>query len=630
MRRENETNGSGGERDSLLLPMTLLRSAVVLAFAALAVGFWLLQVAQHEKYRRLAENNHQRTIALTAPRGVVFDRDGRVLVENRDSLNISLVREQVEDIEASIELLAEVAGVPSSDLWSVVERHRRDPVYRPIVLIRDASLGQVAAVAAHALELPGLFVQQLPTRYYPAGEVAAHLFGYVGEVSDAQLASAEFQNVRSGSVVGKSGMEQTYNQFLMGRDGARRVVVDSIGREIDTIGEVAANEGRQLQLTLDYDLQQAAEDAFAVAGFHGAAVALDPRAGEILALVSLPAYDPNAFALGIDQDTWNALNQDELRPLTNRALQGTYPPGSTFKIAMVVAALEEGIVTPNFRVSCRGGGTFYGRFSECHTTHGSVDMREALEQSCNTYFYTLGEMLEIDQIHKWATALGLGELSGLDLPHEVQGLMPSTAWKRAARGEPWYPGETISVAIGQGAVSVTPISMAVMMATVANGGTRVTPHLLKAVNDGMGWTPWQPPGPQSEVSLSATTLSTVTDGLWYVVNRAGTGRRGRIEGRDVIGKTGTAQVISLQGRIAAGDTERDLRDHGWFVFAAPAGAPEIAGVVFGEHAEHGYLAAPIAKHVMETYFAKQEGRPRPVLPLPARPQVLPPVVAVIP
>ena len=555
MRREIETNGTGGGRDSLVLPMTLLRSVVVLAFAAIAVGFWLLQIAQYEKYRRLAENNHQRTIALSAPRGVVFDRDGRVLVENRYSLNISLVREQVGDLEASIELLAEVAGVSSSALWSVVERHRRDPAYRAIVLIRDASLGQVAAVAAHALELPGLFVQQLPTRYYPAGEVAAHLFGYVGEVSDAQLASAEFQNVRSGSVVGKSGVEQTYNQFLMGRDGARRVVVDSIGREIDTIGEVAPNEGRRLQLTLDYDMQQAAEDAFAVAGFNGAAVVLDPRSGEILALVSLPAYDPNAFALGIDQDTWDALNQDTQRPLNNRALQGRYSPGSTFKIAMAVAALEEGIVTPDFRVSCRGGATFYGRFYQCHTTHGSVDMREALERSCNTYFYTLGEMMEIDQIHKWATALGLGELSGLDLPHEVQGLMPSTAWKREARGEPWYPGETISVAIGQGAVSVTPISMAVMMATVANGGTRVTPHLLKAVNDGTGWTPWQKPVPRSEVSLSETTLNAVTEGLWNVVNRAGTGRRGRIEGRDVIGKTG--------------DTDRDLRDHGWFVFAAP-------------------------------------------------------------
>ena len=623
MRREIETNGTVGEHDSQVLPMALLRSVVVLAFGGLVVGFWHLQIAQHEKYRQQAENNHQRTIPLSAPRGVVVDRDGRVLVRNRYSLNISLVREQVEDLEASIELLGEVSEVPSSELWSVVERHRRDPIYRPIVLIRDASLAQVAAVAAHELELPGLFVQQLPTRFYEAEDVAAHLFGYIGEVSQAQLANAEFEHTRRGTLVGKSGVEQIYNQLLTGRDGARRVVVDSIGREIDTIGEVAPREGQQLQLTLDYDLQQAAEDAFAVAGFNGAAVVLDPRSGEILSLVSLPAYDPNAFALGIDQDAWSALNEDTLRPLNNRALQGRYSPGSTFKIAMAVAALEEGVVTPDFRVECRGGGTFYGRFFQCHRTHGSVDMREALEQSCNTYFYTLGEKMEIDQIHTWATALGLGELSGVDLPHEVQGLMPSSAWKREARGEQWFSGETISVAIGQGAVSVTPISMAVMMATVANGGTRVTPHLLKAVNDGAGWTPWRRPVPRSAVSLSPATLGAVTDGLWYVVNRAGTGGRARIEGRDVIGKTGTAQVISLQGRLAAGDTERDLRDHGWFVFAAPAGAPEIAGVVFGEHAEHGYLAAPIAKHVMETYFAKQDGRPRPVLPLPAKPHVVP-------
>ena len=627
MRPDIETGGSGAGSDSLVLPLMLLRSVVVLAFVALAVGFWQLQIAQHEKYRQQAENNHQRNVALNAPRGVVFDRDGRVVVENRYSLNVSLVRERVEDLEASIELLAEVAKVSASELWSVVERHRRDPAHRAIVLIRDASLGQVAAVAAHAIELPGLFVQQLPTRYYPAGEVGAHLFGYVGEISEAQLATAEFQNVRSGSLVGQSGIEETYNDLLMGQDGTRRVVVDSVGREIDTIGEVAPGEGRQLQLTLDFDLQQAAEDAFALAGFNGAAVAIDPRSGELLALVSLPGYDPNAFALGIDQSTWDALDQDPLRPLNNRALREYYSPGSTFKIAMAVAALEEGIVTPDFRVACRGGDRFYGRFFQCHTTHGSVDMREALEQSCNTYFYTLGEMMEIDQIHKWATALGLGELSGVDLPHELQGLVPSTEWKREARGERWYPGETISVAIGQGAVSVTPISMAVMMATVANGGTRVTPHLLKAVNEGAGWSAWQKPVPRSKVALSGRTLGAVTDGLWYVVNRAGTGGRGRIEGRDVIGKTGTAQVISLQGRITAGDTDRDLRDHGWFVFAAPAGAPEIAGVVFGEHSEHGYLTAPIAKHVMETYFAKQEGRPRPILPLPARTQVLPGLVA---
>ena len=625
MRREIGTNGRGG-RDSLVLPMLLLRSVVVLAFAGLAVGFWGLQIAQHEKYRQQAENNHQRTIALSAPRGVVVDRDGRPLVRNRYSLNISLVREQVEDLEASIELLAEVAEVPSSELWSVVERYRRDPAYHPIVLIRDASLAQVAAVEAHLLELPGLSVQQLATRFYPVEDVAAHLFGYVGEVSQAQLETAEFENTRPGTLVGKSGIELTYNQLLIGRDGARHVVVDSIGREINEIGVMAPREGRQLQLTIDYDLQQAAEDAFELAGFNGAAVVLDPRSGEILALVSLPAYDPNAFALGIDQDTLDTLNQDTLRPFMNRALQGTYPPGSTFKIAMAVAALEEGIVTPDHRVTCGGQKDFYGRVRHCWTAHGSVDMREALERSCNTYFYTLGSMMDIDQIHKWATALGLGELSGIDLPHEVQGLMPSRAWKREERNDSWHPGETISVAIGQGQVDVTPISMAVMMATVANGGTRITPHLLKAVYDGTEWIRERQPVPRSDVSFSPTTLRTVTDGLWYVVNRAGTGGRARIEGRNVIGKTGTAQVISFEGREAAGDTDRDLRDHGWFVFAAPAGAPEIAGVVFGEHAGAGSLTVPIAKFVMETFFAKQEGRPLPVLPLPARPLMVPPVM----
>jgi len=627
MRSELETHGDD-RRDNMTLPLVLLRTAVVLAFAALAVGFWRLQVVQHDKYHQLAENNHQRTLGLRARRGMVFDRDGRVLVENRNSLNISLVREQVDDLDSTIALLSEVAGVPGAALQSVVDRSRRAPAYQPIVLIRDATIGQVSAVAAHALEMPGLFVQELPARYYPAAEVAAHLFGYVGEVSDAQLASAEFDGVRSGAVVGKSGIESTYNALLTGKDGARQVVVDAIGREIDTMGETAPAEGRQLKLTLDYDLQEAAEAAFKVAGFDGAAVVLDPRSGEILSLVSLPSYDPNAFAMGIDSATWTGLNDDTRRPLNNRALQGRYSPGSTFKIAMAVAALEEGVMDADERVTCNGGGTFYGRFYQCWGTHGSVDMREALERSCNTYFYTLGQKMEVDQVHKWATALGLGVMSGIDLPHEVQGLVPSTAWKREARGEPWYPGETISVAIGQGAVGVTPLSLAVMMATVVNGGTRVTPHLLKAVNDGDGWAPAQPPGPRSQVQLSPETLRVVTDGLWRVVNGQGTGGRGRIEGRDVIGKTGTAQVISLKGRAAIGETDPEFFDHGWFVFAAPAHAPEIAGVVFGEHNEHGSLSAPIAKHVMETYFAKQEGRPLPVLPLPATPQAVPLVTAV--
>lgn len=604
-------------RESFLVLLKVWRWGIVIVFACLAAGFWLLQVVRYDKYHRLAENNHQRAVVLNAPRGAVLDRDGRVLIENRTSLDITLSREEAADIDDTLELLADLVDVPSADLRARLERRRRDPPFRPVVLIRDAAFDQVAAVAAHARELPGVYVQSFPIRSYPAGETAAHILGYVGEVSEAQLATPEFDGVRRGAVVGKSGIERTYNHLLMGRDGTRRVVVDNIGREIFVLDEQSPVEGRQIQLTLDYDLQEAAEDAFAAAGFNGAAVFLDPRSGAVLALVSRPAFDPNAFAGGVDSDTWGRLNRDRLRPLSHRALQGMYSPGSTFKVVMAVAALQEGVVGPDFRVSCPGGRLVHGRFFRCHSTHGSVDMREALEKSCNTYFYALGEKLEIDQIHKWATALGLGEFSGVDLPHEVRGLMPSSTWKRERFGEQWYPGETISVAIGQGAVSVTPLSLAVMMATVANGGTRVTPHLLMAVNEGGEFMPVPRPVAQSRAAIDPSTLDVVKEGLWFVVNRAGTGGRGRIVGRDVIGKTGTAQVISLQGRAAAADSGRDLRDHGWFVFAAPADDPEIAGVVFGEHNEHGYLSAPIARHVIETYFAKREGRRRSRAPVPS-------------
>ena len=610
---------SADARQSVTFRLAVVQVGVALVFAALAVSFWVFQVAQHAKFEQMAEINHQRTLAMRAPRGVIFDRHTKVLVENRYSLNISLIREQTEDLDQSLRLLAAAARIDEQALWDAVDRHRNDPIYRSIALVRDASLAQVAAVSARKLELPGVVVEQVPTRYYPADQLAAHLFGYVGEITDAQLVREEFKGLRSGAIVGQSGVEQEYNRQLMGEDGARRVVVNSIGREIEAVDEIQAIEGPRLQLTLDYDLQRAAENAFALAGFSGSAVVMDPRSGEVLALVSLPAYDPNAFALGIDRVTWDSLNADPLKPLQNRALQGRYSPGSTFKIVVAVAALEEGAATPDFKVNCRGGASFYGRYFRCHAVHGTVDMHQAIEKSCNTYFYTLGSMLDIDALHKWATALGLGDVTGIDLPHEVQGIMPSTEWKLEHTGEKWYPGETISVSIGQGQVSVTPVSMAVMMATVANGGTRLTPYLLKAIDTGEGWTPQPRPPPQSIVNLKPETIETLHRGLWLVVNRAGTGGRARIAGRDVIGKTGTAQVISMQGRQAAGDTDKDLRDHGWFAFAVPGGNPELAGVVFAEHAEHGYLAAPIAKHVMETYFAKQDGRPLPRLPLPSRP-----------
>ena len=609
--------------------LVVFQVAIALAFAVLLVSFWHFQIGQHAHFLERAENNHQRRLALRAPRGMVFDRDGRVLVENRHSLNISLVREQVDDLGQSVSLLAAVAGINEQAVHDVIERHNGAPDYRPIVIVQDASLAQVAAVAARKLELPGVVVEQIPTRYYPTDRLAAHSFGYVGEVTDTQLSAARFGGLSSGDIVGQSGVEYAYNSLLMGVDGTRHVVVNSVGREVETLGEIPPAEGGALQLTIDYDLQRAAEEGFRLAGFEGAAVILDPNSGEVLSLVSLPAYDPNAFATGIDRETWIALNTDALKPLQNRALQGRYSPGSTFKIAMAVAALEEGVIEPDFKVACRGGGTFYGRFYRCHTTHGTVALDEAIEKSCNTYFYTLGEKLDVDQIHKWSTALGLGSLSGVDLPHEVQGLIPSRTWKQETVGEPWWLGETISVAIGQGQVSVTPISLAVMMATVANGGRRVMPRLLKAYDNGSGWQPALPSATASLVRLSPATLNAVKRGLWLAVNREGTGRRGRLTGRDVMGKTGTAQVISRDGREAASESDRDLRDHGWFVFAAPRDNPQIAGAVFLEHSEHGYLAAPIARHVMDTFFAKQDGRPLPTLPLPSRVPNVAPVAPVV-
>jgi penicillin-binding protein 2 len=609
------------ERRRVGLRLSVLQYLAVVLFSVLAISFWYLQVVQHDRFQEMAENNHQRTLPLRAPRGVLFDRDGRVLVENRHSYSISIVREQTKDINRTIRMLAQVLGLEEASVREIVERHRREPSYRPITIVQDASLAQVAAVTARRLgtELPDVVVQQVPTRQYPE-TLAAHLFGYVGEVSDTQVASAT--DLKSGDIIGQSGVEKIYNALLMGEDGAKRVVVNSTGREVRTLEEVQPTEGKRLQLTIDYDVQKAIEDGFdAIGEFNGAAVILDPANGDVLGFTSRPAYDPNSFSSGIDRATWNSLTTDEDRPLNDRAIQGRYSPGSTFKMAVALAALEEGIITPDFRVSCPGHATFYGHTFACWKKggHGSVDLRHAIEQSCNVYFYTIANMVGVDKINKWATALGLGVKSGIDLPNEVQGLVPSVEWKQRVKKEKWYAGETISVGIGQGGVTLTPVSMAVYMATLANGGTRVTPHLLKAIDDGNGWKPVPAPPPQQRFDIDADKLQAIRDGLFLVVNGAGTGHKALLKGYDVSGKTGTAQVISNAGKAAAaGNTTRDLRDNGWFVFFAPRDNPKIAGVVFLEHGVHGSNAASIARHVMDTFFAKQEGRE-----LPPKPTIVP-------
>ncbi len=617
------------DRRRLASRLTVVRVAVGVAFGALAGSFWFLQVVQYAQFKEMAENNHQRTLTLRAPRGIIFDRTGKLLVENRNSFNISIVREHTKDLDRTIRVLSQVTGLEEKFVRETVDKHRREPSYRPIPIVQDASLAQVAGVMARRLdfELPDVIVQEVPTRQYPDQDMAAHAIGYVGEASEDQM---QTEGVSTGAIVGQFGIERVYNKLLMGEDGAKRVVVNSMGREIRTLEEIPPHQGRRVQLTINYAMQKAAEDAFRNYGFNGSAVVLEPKTGEVLTLTSLPAFDPNDFATGIDRATWNSLNTDKLRPLQNRAIQGRYSPGSTFKIVVATAALEEGIVTPEHQVFCPGGATFYGRFFQCLGKHGFVDMRHAIEKSCNTYFYTIGNMVGVDKMYKWAEKLGLALKSGIDLPNEVESIVPSTEWKQKRYNERWYPGETISVAIGQGQVSVTPISMAVMISTVANGGTRVIPRLVKAYDEGHGWQAVQtPPSPYVPFLMKPETVSTVRDGLWMVVNGAGTGGRARLAGRDVAGKTGTAQVISLQGKAAArGKTDQDLRDHGWFVFMAPRDNPEISGVVFTEHGEHGSSSAMVAKHIIETYFAQRDGLPLPVLTPPA-PAVPAPVRAAV-
>lgn len=608
------------DRRRLTTRLTVLRVSIGVAFGLLASGFWFFQVVHHGQFKAMAENNHQRTLTLRAPRGIIYDRTGKLLVENRNSFNISILREHSKDLDRTIRVLAAVTRVGERTVRDIVDRHRREPSYRPIVVVQDATLAQVAAVTARRLdfELPDVIVQEVPTRRYPDQDMAAHLIGYVGEASEEQLQS---DGVTSGAMVGQFGVERVYNRLLMGEDGAKRVVVNSMGREIRTLEEVPPTQGRRVQLTINYAMQKAAEDALRNYGHNGSAVVLEPQSGEVLTLTSQPAFDPNAFAAGIDRATWSSLNTNKLRPLQNRAIQGRYSPGSTFKIVVATAALEEGAITPDHQVFCPGGGTFYGRFFQCLGKHGYMDLRHAIEKSCNTYFYTVGNMIGVDKMYKWAERLGLALKSGVDLPNEAESIVPSTEWKQRRFNERWYPGETISVAIGQGALSVTPMSMAVMMATVANGGTRVVPRLVKAQDDGSGWQPVPAtPSPFPPFAMKPETLSAVRDGLWMVVNGAGTGRRAMIAGRDVTGKTGTAQVISLQGRDRArGKSEQDLRDHGWFVFMAPRDNPEIAGVVFAEHGEHGSSAAEVARHIIDTYFAQRDGQPLPVLTPPAPP-----------
>ncbi len=568
-------------------------------FLFLLSGFWELQVRNPAFYSERAERNRIKALPILAPRGRILDREGRVMVDNQASFSLALSRESLD--EEQLRALADGLGLDFDDLVARVERFdRTHPKYEPVIVKEELTPGELAFVEAHRgdARYPDMELINAHRRLYPRGGVAAHLLGYIGEISEAELNLLEFVQREPGDVIGKSGVERQYDSLLTGIDGERRVVVDSIGREREVIGVKEAVPGRDLRLTIDLDLQAVAE--LAMDGRRGAVVALDPRTGEVLAMVSRPAFDPNRFAGRIRSKEWRALLSDPDKPLLNRAIQAQLAPGSTFKPIVALAGLELGVIGPDFRVTCHGGANYYGRFFRCHRAggHGSVGLYRALADSCDVYFYAVGNRLGIDNIARYAEMVGLGRRTGIDLPGEAAGLVPSTRWKLRTFRQKWYAGETISVAIGQGALTVTPLQLAYAIGGLAMGGVWRRPHV--ALNAGR-------PDEPHRISLDPSHAEAITEALWAVVNDGGTGLRARLPGIEVCGKTGTSQLASMRA-LRNRELAEKLKDNAWFVGYAPKHNPEIVVVALFEGGEHGHLAAPIVRDVIKAYFDKKERR----------------------
>lgn len=604
--------------------LILFRWGIVAVFGLLISGFWRMQVLQPDFYILLAEQNSIKSLPTPAPRGRILDRQGRVLVDNYPSFSIIAQTELPETIDAHIPGIAAGLGVEPAAMRARVAAERYKNPYGHIVLRENATRQEITFVETHRREFPELDLMTVPRRIYssagmPSTGMAAHMLGYVGEISDHDLDLPEWALMRLGAIVGKSGIERQYDFILRGVDGHRRVVVDSLGREAAVLDELLPVAGQDLRLTIDYDLQMIAE-----AGFqqdNGALVALDPRTGGVLAMVSRPSFDPNLFATGISTRDWNALISDPNNPLLNRAIQAQLAPGSVQKILMAAAGLESGVIDEHTSHYCSGGGTFYGRYFRCWQSggHGRVSIIRAMAQSCDVFFYNVGKDLGIDRMAEYSTKFGLGKPTGIDLPHEESGTVPSPAWKEKLFHEAWYPGETISVAIGQGALTITPIQLAHSAGGIASGGIFYRPRLvsvteIKALESTANGLERAAESGRKEIALGEETVRLVTDAIYAVVNEGGTGSRARVPGLDIAGKTGTAQVASME-RVRSGAGDADLRDNGWFVGLAPRRNPEIVVAVLYQSGEHGSAAAPLARDVIKAYFDKKKGiAPRSVNP----------------
>ena len=589
-------------RNDNRLPQARLAIAsyvIVGMVGVLLLGFWKLQVIDSDKYSTLAERNRVREIPVIAPRGRMLDRDGRVLVDNRPAFSVLLLRDDMAQVEKHLAAISDGLSIPLADLKDQLSSTKTLAKFQPIIIKSDASPADVAFIESHKTDIPVL--EMIPVqrrRYLPAGFLS-HAVGYVGEVSEQQIESSNGK-MRPGDFAGKFGLELQYNESLQGTDGKRRVIVNSIGKEVGHLPTQEAIPGKQIQLSIDFDLQQVAEQSLGAR--PGAVVALDPRNGEVLAMASHPALDPNDFAVRVSTEQWKKLNEDPEKPLLNRAIQAQLAPGSVFKIVMATAMYESKAVPESFNVFCPGYGTFYGRQFKCWVywshkpAHGTVDIHRAVNQSCDVFFYNLGMRLGIDRISYYSSKFGLGRKTGIDLPSEEPGLMPSEEWVRRVFHRKWYPGETVSVAIGQGAVTTTPLQLARLIGGIASGGIFMQPHMLKdAPNVG-----------EEKFPLSDSTVEKITEDMYGVINRGGTGAALKLQDIEFSGKSGTAQVIGYNTRDRVGKQKRFV-DNAWFVGYAPRRNPEIVvSVLVQESGKHGGEAAgPVVRDIIKAYYDKK-------------------------
>ncbi|HEV8663462.1 MAG TPA: penicillin-binding protein 2 [Candidatus Methylomirabilis sp.] len=604
--------------------LILVVTAVVVV---LVLRLWHLQVLEGDRYVAMARHNRLRLRLVEAPRGILYDRYGQILVDNRPSFDVYLVPEDVTEPERTTARLADLLGMPAEQVAEKLAAGRIRP-FTPLLLKAGVPERTMVALEERKLDLPGVGLRVHPIRAYPAGSLAAHLLGYVSEVNQAQLAREEFRDFAPGEPFGQAGVERRFDAFIRGIDGGEQIEVDVLGRITRLVDRTEPQAGFNLVLTIDRRLQDAAEKAFA--GKNGAVVAMDPRSGEILAWVSNPAYDPSVFTQRISVEEWETLANDPRHPLQNRPLQGQYPPGSIFKLVVAAAALESGIITPSTPIDCPASITL-GNFTFedwKREGRGVMDLRRAIAESCNTYFYQVALKTGIEPIAEMAREFGLGGELGLGFGDESRGLVPTPAWKQQVTGEPWYPGNTLNTAIGQGMVLATPLQVLTMVSAIANGGALYKPWVVKRVESWQGEVV-EEYGPEvlRRVRVSPETLRILREGMWAVVNdEQGTGQRARIPWIEVAGKTGTAQVVRKQ----LGQDRRGPKDHGWFVAYAPAHSPEVAVIVLAEHAGFGSAAAaPVARAVLEAAFplptveVPRERRPvapavrQPTAPLPS-------------